>query len=250
MKRMHFKTTFIFFILALLFSLTACRIEYKLGCEHDFIWISAPPARCGYGEANAAWQICIKCDAEGESWVGPVLVHEWEFVDEIETCKHCGETKEMFFSESISQFNEYFNGEYKLAELMPSESDIYTSNIPGFWFEMGFGCYSLNSDDNFTSYGIGGFPDCLDEYAVTSFFTSDPKYNIYGFSVGASPEKANNILIQYGYKLFNEDYAIDFAIYNLGKIKIVIIWDNDDGIGGILSIHVILDVTNLEGVFF
>ncbi|MCL2062129.1 MAG: hypothetical protein FWH03_05875 [Firmicutes bacterium] len=62
-------------------------------CVHEFEWVSATPARCGYGEANAAAQFCIHCNAIGETWVGEVLEHEWVLEYETLVCSRCGETK-------------------------------------------------------------------------------------------------------------------------------------------------------------
>ena len=59
---------------------------------------------------------------------------------------------------------------------------------------VGFGGYALNSEDGLTSYSIGGYPDCLDDYHIIYFTTKDNKYG-FGFSIGDSIEKQRRYTI-------------------------------------------------------
>lgn len=144
----------------------------------------------------------------------------------------------------IDELNATFNGEFKFAEKAPSAPN----NIEGFIYEGGFGGYALNSEDELTSYSIGGYPDCLDDEHIISFTTKDDKYEVFGFSVGDSIEKAAGILSEKGYRVEEEfDHG---KIMTLSIIGISFFSDDSRGVGNITSIFIRLDITNKQGVMF
>lgn len=144
----------------------------------------------------------------------------------------------------IDELNATFNGEFKLAEKAPSDPN----NIEGYIYEGGFGCYSLKSEDELTSYTIGGYPDCLDDDHVIYFTTKDDKYEVFGFSVGDSIESAAEILSEKGYQVQEEfDHG---KIMTHSIIGISFFSDNSRGVGNITSIFIRLDITNKQGVMF
>lgn len=144
----------------------------------------------------------------------------------------------------IDELNATFNGEFKLAEKAPSDPN----SIEGFIYEGGFGGYALNSEDGLTSYSIGGYPDCLDDHHIIYFTTKDDKYEVFGFSIGDSIEKAAGILSEKGYRVQEEfDHG---KIMTLSIIGISFFSDNSRGVGNITSIFIRLDITNKQGVMF
>ncbi len=141
----------------------------------------------------------------------------------------------------INELIENSNLDFKL-----TENEMNLDYADNYEKQEGFGCYSLLSDDGLTRYTVSGYPDCLDEYKLTGFSTSDSKYSIYGIHVGGDSEAAITILEELSYKK-NKDRSSDYnLVYKKGKVFIQIFAEN----GETKSLGIYLDITNKKNVVF
>lgn len=147
-------------------------------------------------------------------------------------------------SNYVLELNNSFNGEFSLAAEPPADG------MEGFERAGGFGCYMLISldgteNERLTEYTISGYPDCLDDYKVTSIKTKDAKYKLFGFSVGSPMPEGQNALAANGYKIQSTETSGWGYAYKKGKINIRLF--GSDTIG---MIWIQLDITNRTGVVF
>lgn len=145
----------------------------------------------------------------------------------------CGIKNTEYYANLI---NETFNGEFQIL------SGIEKKEYDNFVFEAGHGCFSLVSNDKKTKYTASGYPDVVDEYRVTGFYTEDDKYLALGIKIGDNIDDAKAILIK---ERFIYDEKNDR--YEGARIRVVLTSDDNDNIN---SIRVIVYSTNKENIEF
>lgn len=145
------------------------------------------------------------------------------------------------YTKEIEDLVENSNLDFKL-----TEDEVSLDYSDKYEKAGGFGCYSLLSADGLTRYNVSGYPDCLDDYKLTGFSTSDSKYSIYGISVGGDPDAAITILEKLSYKKIKDRSSDNTSVFKKGKVFIQIFAEN----GEIKSLSIYLDTTNKKNVVF
>ncbi len=108
----------------------------------------------------------------------------------------------------------------------------------------GFGGAGLESNDGLTVYNFSGYPDALDEWVMTNFYTYDPEHSIIGMSCTMTSGDAEEKLTDAGF-LRNNENASDIVYSRDG-------WRINLSVSGgvVIKIRVSFDTTNVEGVIF
>jgi hypothetical protein len=139
------------------------------------------------------------------------------------------------------------------AKLINENSDLYfalltpwnsAKNNTSFKLLNGFGGAGLESADGLTVYTFSGYPDALDEWVLTDFYTYDPEHNVVGVSCGTASSDAEKKLTDAGF--IRNDESTPDTQYNRDGWRVTLSVSG----GVVIKIRVSFDTTNVEGVVF
>ena len=161
----------------------------------------------------------------------------------------------------VNDINNHSNFDFKIGT---KYSSINLDDYPEFTIVQPpvecFGCNeSIVSNDRLTIYGISGYPDLADELAIVRFYSTDPKYQVFNYSVGDSTDGVSKLAhdkgFEYEYSPATGEYEGRHLLYMYNRkgeksYESGGVYISFGGDSTILSLHVGVYNTNKHGIVF